>query len=140
MRTKLIIESKLQLPRTRMSVPHTVTVGHLMHMIRNMVKMAPEEALYMYIEGRMCATHTLIKDIPGKRPLHVEVCAENTFGEWSQMFVKARIVKVGNAYKTIITYSWYGISHFDRVDVFATLPEAKDHVLRERCGGKIYIE
>ncbi len=140
MRTKLIIKSKLDIRRKRLSVPDHATVGHLMHMIRSMVSIAPEEALYAYIEGSLYATHKLIKDIPGTRPLQVEVCAENTFGDWSKSFIKAEIKKVGPSYKTVITYSWYGLSHYTCVDVFASLDEAKLHVLHERCGGKIYIE
>ena len=57
----------------------------------------------------------------------------------SRMFVKARIEKKKNLYVAAITYSYYGLYHYDVLNVFDTLQAAEHYLLYERCGGVLEI-
>jgi len=58
----------------------------------------------------------------------------------SRGFVKAKIEKKKGLYVATITYSWYGIYHFDEVMVCETLEEAERILLKERCSGHLVYQ
>jgi len=58
---------------------------------------------------------------------------------WSRSFVKAKIEKKRELYVATLTYSYYGLYHYDVLNVFSTLQEAEHYLLYERCGGVIQI-
>ena len=55
----------------------------------------------------------------------------------SKQFVKAKIEEKNGLFITTLTYSWYGIYHFQEVNVFNTIEEAERYMLHERCQGLI---
>ena len=59
----------------------------------------------------------------------------------SKMFVKAEIQPMSNGaiFVAKITYSFYGLYHYDVVSTHATLEEARNHILAERCGGFLVV-
>jgi hypothetical protein len=58
---------------------------------------------------------------------------------WAKSFIKAKIQKKKELYVATITYSYYGLYHYDVLSVFNTLQEAEHYLLYERCGGVIEI-
>jgi len=70
----------------------------------------------------------------------LEVCRESVFGAWNKAFVKAGIKKIGNAYVAKITYSFFGLYHYEELEAFPTLQEAKDFILKQRTDGHLSIE
>jgi hypothetical protein len=59
----------------------------------------------------------------------------------SRMFVKADISSLakGQVWVSTITYSFYGLYHYDQVATHNTMEEARNHVLTERCGGMLVV-
>ena len=57
-----------------------------------------------------------------------------------KQFIKAKITKVGSAYSCRITYSYYSLYYYEVVYVLASLQEAKNKLLDDRCGGKLVID
>jgi len=55
----------------------------------------------------------------------------------SKQFVKAKIEEKNGLFITTLTYSWYGVYHYDIVNVFTSLEESERHMLYERCGGLV---
>jgi hypothetical protein len=58
----------------------------------------------------------------------------------SKMFIKAEIKKQNSIYVVLITYSYYGLYHYDKLSTHDTLLEAKEKVLIERCSGFLSIK
>ena len=58
----------------------------------------------------------------------------------SKMFVKCRIQKKKELYCAIITYSFYGLYHFDEVTIHETMELATAYLLRERCSGHLSLD
>lgn len=56
------------------------------------------------------------------------------------MFVKASILKKKDLFIAIITWSYYGISHYEKFDVFETLVDAEKYILLERTNGALTYE
>jgi len=56
------------------------------------------------------------------------------------MFVKCRIQKKKELYCAIITYSFYGLYHFDEVTIHETMELATAYLLRERCSGHLSLD
>lgn len=56
------------------------------------------------------------------------------------MFVKASIIKKKDLYIAIITWSYYGFSHYEIFDVFESLVEAEKYILLERTNGSLTYE
>jgi len=66
-------------------VPNDITVGQFIYVIRQKVKLKPEEALFLFIGGKIVSNSALIgyiyeteKDADGF--LYVQYSKENTFG------------------------------------------------------------
>jgi hypothetical protein len=59
---------------------------------------------------------------------------------WNKMFVKASILKKKDLFIAIITWSYYGISHYEKFDVFETLVDAEKYILLERTNGALTYE
>ena len=57
-----------------------------------------------------------------------------------RMFIKAKIECMKSLYIATITYSYYGIYHFEEVDVFESIVDAEKHLLFKRCGGLIQYD
>ena len=54
--------------------------------------------------------------------------------------MKAEISKTdAGVFKVVITYSYYGLYEFEKVKVCRDIAAAKDWLLRQRCGGNLYI-
>ena len=58
----------------------------------------------------------------------------------SRGFVKAKIEKKKGLYVSTITYSWFGIYHYDEVSVSETLEEAERILLKERTQGHLVYQ
>ena len=66
-------------------VPNDITVGQFMYVVRQKIKIAPEEALYLFINGKIISNSALIGSIyEGDKDedgfLYVKYSKENTFG------------------------------------------------------------
>jgi len=58
---------------------------------------------------------------------------------WSKSFVKAKIEKKKGLFVATITYSYFGLYHYDVLNVFESLEKAEHYLLYERCNGVIEI-
>lgn len=82
------LSSKADLPdidKTKYLVPNDLTVGQFVYIIRNRMKLPPEEALFLLISNNIFSSSTLMgtlynfyKDADGF--LYIQYCKENTFG------------------------------------------------------------
>jgi GABA(A) receptor-associated protein len=66
-------------------VPHNLTVGQFMYVIRKRIKLLPEQGIYLFIDGLLPSSNNLIsyeylmhKDYDGF--LYINYSLENTFG------------------------------------------------------------
>ena len=131
----------------RIKVNKPCTVGMLMVKIRKFLKLKPEEACFLFWPRAwrsdvMYPGSTLLSDIQTE-PLQTLQCSllrENTFGALSKMFVKARIEQRQGLYCAVITFSYYGLYHYDEVSIHNTLQEATEHLLKIRCNGCLSLE
>ena len=57
----------------------------------------------------------------------------------NRMFVKARIEERSGIYVAVITYSFYGVYHYDEVSVHDNLNDATEHLLKQRCNGSLTL-
>ena len=58
---------------------------------------------------------------------------------WSRMFIKAKIIKKKTLFCAIITYSYYGLYHYDDMSIHDSIEEAKAHLLAVRCDGHLVV-
>jgi hypothetical protein len=56
---------------------------------------------------------------------------------WNKMFVKASIEEKKTLFISIITWSYYGISHFQNIEIFENLIDARNWILQERTHGAL---
>jgi hypothetical protein len=73
------------LDKQRYLVPKLFTIGQFVHSVRRKIKLQPEHGVYLHINDVLCASsHTMgamhLKYKQGDGLLHVNLCAENTFG------------------------------------------------------------
>jgi len=54
---------------------------------------------------------------------------------WSKMFIKCKIERKKELFVATMTYSYYGLYHYNEMRVYETLEEAEKALLWERCGG-----
>jgi len=130
----------------------TCTVAHLLIKLRKLIKLEPEHAMFLFFQYKTLVGTSRLKLYPQNKLLTdirselkqsilgVEILLENTFGAWSKMFVKAKIECLNGVYCSIITYSYYGVYHFDEVNVHKTMVEATEHLLKVRCNGCLSLE
>lgn len=115
------------------------TIGHLLARMRRHVHIEPQEAIFLFTpEGISYPNSKLLSEL--KQPIVFKMLKENSFGALSRMFVSANIKAQNNIFIVRITYSYYGIYHYDDVTTHETLESAKDHVLTKRCGGHLVVE
>ena len=74
-----------EIDKNKYLVPYNFTVGQFMHTIRERIKLKPEEALFLFINGHIvtCSStigdvYTNLKDADGF--LYIQYAKENTFG------------------------------------------------------------
>lgn len=68
-------------------VSSDTTFGSLLYSIRNNTKLKPSEAIFLSINGKMCSTSMLIKEIYETEKekdnfLYISFSCENTFGDF----------------------------------------------------------
>jgi hypothetical protein len=130
--------------------PHT-TVGELQFKLRKFLKIHPEEAVFLFFQkGGIIFTgealypgNMMLIDIyrkTGKSPIVVNVMKENTFGSWSRMYISTKIKKIKDLFVVTITYSYYGLYHYDEMSIHESLAEANKHIIDSRCGSHISYE
>jgi hypothetical protein len=154
-----ILASKMETVKIRVNygenkwqikVPKECTVASLMYKLRRYAKLSEHDAIFLLfraegwvIKTRMfVGTRTMeeIQQATRLEILEVDMLRESTFGTLSKMFVKCRIEQRKQLYCAIITYSFYGLYHFDEMSVHETLEQATAHLLRERCSGHLSLD
>ena len=137
------IEVKNKKP-LKLTVSNHITYGHVLDKIRRVTKLDPSEGLYLMIlndldgSSNLPKMSQLVSDIPDN--CHIKIFRDSVFGALSKSFVKASIKKVGTAYVAKIVYSYFGIYHYEEMEAFASVQEAKDHILGQRTDGHLSIE
>ena len=131
----------------KIKVTRETTIGMLMIKIRKFLKLKPEEACFLFWPRRfrssvMYPGSKLLSDIQTEplQTLQCNLLRENTFGALSKMFVKARIEQRQGLFCAVITFSYYGLYHYDEVSIHNTLQEATEHLLKIRCNGCLSLE
>jgi GABA(A) receptor-associated protein len=76
---------KLDIDKKKYLVPHDLTMGQLIFVIRKRMKLAPEHALFLYVNGILPPTSALVSFIYDQHKsddgfLYVNYTEENTFG------------------------------------------------------------
>ncbi len=76
----------LLLLRTKYLVPKTLTLGHFLHVVRKQIKLRPEEAIFIIVDGTTLPQSSLqINDVYEKHKdldgfLYLNLARENVFG------------------------------------------------------------
>ncbi len=88
-RVPVIVEtdesSELNLDKTKYLVPHDLTVGQFLYVIRKRIKLEPEAALFLFFNGTLPPTSALMGSIYKQQGdkdgfLYSSVSLESTFG------------------------------------------------------------
>ena len=71
--------------RTKFLVPNDLTVGQFVYVIRKRIKLAPEKAIFVMVNGKLPQTSMLISHIYNENKnednfLYLTYSSENTFG------------------------------------------------------------
>lgn len=66
-------------------LPIDLTMGQFLYVIRSRIKLPPEKAIFLFVEGTIPASSTLVSDVYESNKdkdgfLYVEYSGENTFG------------------------------------------------------------
>jgi hypothetical protein len=148
--TKIIV--KFTSRDFKIAVSDETTISEMIFKIRKYLKIKPEEAIFLFFERKSMfrikeviypsnKTVGEIKHEHGEEILKVNVMRENCFGmAWNKAFVKARIQERKGLFVSIITWSYYGLYHYEEVQVHDSLNEATEHLLKVRCDGKLSLE
>ena len=131
----------------KVKVVRDTTIGMLMIKIRKFLKLRPEDGVFLFWPRRfrsdvLYPTSKLLSDIqsdPGQ-VLQCNLLRESVFGTLSKMFVKARIEERGGLFCAVITWSYYGLYHYDEVSIHSSIHEATEHLLKIRCNGCLSLE
>ena len=139
----------------KIRVQDTCTVAALQIKLRKYLKMNSEEACFIFFKipymfgrkERLFPASKLISEIQYQYyeiskngVLEVVVLKESTFGSLNRSFVKAKIQKEKNLFCSVVTYSYYGLYHWDETKIHDTLELATEYLLKERCNGHLSIE
>lgn len=150
---KIVVEFEKQLFKIR--VQDTCTVASLQIKLRKHLKMNCEEACFIFFKipymfgtkERLYPSSKLISEIQYENydvskygVMNVVVLKESTFGALNKAFVKAKIKKEKNLFCSVITYSYYGLYHWDETKIHDTIEIATEYLLKERCNGHLSIE
>jgi hypothetical protein len=139
----------------KIRVQDTCTVAGLQIKLRKYLKMTDTEACFIFFKlphfygyrEKLFQASKLIVDIQRENydvskngTLEVKVLKESTFGSLNRSFVKAKIKKEKNLFCSVITYSYYGLYHWNEQKIHDTLELATEYLLKERCNGHLSIE
>ncbi len=74
-----------QIDKKKYLVPNDLTVGNFTYIIRKRIKLPPEQAMFIMINGNLCPTSSLMGSIYSTHAdecgfLFVTIMGENTFG------------------------------------------------------------
>ena len=74
-----------KIDRNKYLVPHDLTVGQFMYVIRRRIKLSPEESIYLFVNNKIPTTSSLLSHIYefNKSPdgfLYIIYSGESTFG------------------------------------------------------------
>ena len=84
-RLPLIVESKtIKIDKRKFLVPSDLTIGQFVYVIRKRVKLKPEDAIFIFINGTLPATTSLISQVYEEHKdednfLYVQISQESTF-------------------------------------------------------------
>ena len=56
---------------------------------------------------------------------------------WSKLFIRANIKEQQKLFIASITWSYYGIQHWQEIEIFLTIIEAEKWILKERTSGSL---
>jgi hypothetical protein len=131
----------------KIKVTRDTTVGMLMIKIRKFLKLRPEQGLFLFWPRRfrsdaLYPASKLLCEIQSDpaQVLQCNLLRENCFGTLSKMFVKARIEERSGLFCAVITWSYYGLYHYDEVSIHSNINEATEHLLKIRCNGCLSLE
>jgi GABA(A) receptor-associated protein len=73
------------LPRNKFLVPHELTIGQFMYVIRKHLKLEPEKGLYLFVSNIIPTNSTLVSNLYDEYKsddgfLYITYSIENTFG------------------------------------------------------------
>jgi len=73
------------LRRSHLMVPKTLTVGHLLHILRNRLAISADVAVFLFVDGVIPPCSQLIGHLDASNReehdiLHIEYASENAFG------------------------------------------------------------
>jgi len=74
-----------EIDKTKYLVPDDLTMGQFIFVIRKRIKITPEKALFVFINNKLIATHSLMSQVYNDEKeednfLYVHYSSENTFG------------------------------------------------------------
>ena len=136
----------------QVKVQRDCTVCQLQYKLRKFAKLEESEGVFLFFvyygflgnkKERLYSGNKMLGEIKeelGQDTLHIKMMVDNAFGAFSKMFIKAKIQERKGLYVSSITYSYFGLYHFDEVKVHDSLTEATEHLLRERCSGYLTLE
>ena len=75
----------LEIDKTKYLVPDDLTMGQFIFVIRKRLKITPEKALFIFINNKLIASHSLMSQVYNDEKqednfLYVNYSSENTFG------------------------------------------------------------
>jgi GABA(A) receptor-associated protein len=88
-RVPVLVENEkkceLVLDKRKYLVPIDLTMGQFMFVIRKRLRMAPEQAMFMFVNGHQFQQSVTVKDVYDEQMssdgfLRVSICQENVFG------------------------------------------------------------
>jgi GABA(A) receptor-associated protein len=82
------VESNTSIPdinKKKYLVPNDLTVGQFVYVIRKRIKLAPEQAIFVYVNNTLPPTASLVSQLYNQQKdddgfLYVQFSGENTFG------------------------------------------------------------
>jgi len=72
--------------KNKFLVPRDLTIGQFLYVVRKRIRLTPEQAIYLFINGMIPPTSALLMDCyeNNRDPdgfLYIKYCCENTFGK-----------------------------------------------------------
>lgn len=74
-----------EIDKKKFLVPRDLTVGQFIYVVRKRIRLSPEQAIYLFVNGMIPPTSALLMDCYESNRdqdgfLYVKYCCENTFG------------------------------------------------------------
>lgn len=88
-RVPVIVEksssTKIDIDKSKFLVPHDVTIGQFLYILRKRIKLNPDESIYLFINDIMPPSSALMSQIYGAHKdcdgfLYIRFSTESTFG------------------------------------------------------------